>query len=87
MLKNYMEDVVENMLPTIIHEYKDICKCEKCIEDIKAIALNGLKPAYTVTDKGHMYNKINELKSQFNIDVINEITKAVGIVSKNSKHE
>ena len=87
MLKNHMEDVVEHVLPTIIHEYNDICKCDKCMDDIKAIALNNLKPAYIVTDKGNAYTKVNELISQFNVDVMNEITKAVEIVSKNSKHE
>jgi len=86
MLKNYMEDVVDKVLPNILAEYKEMCKCEKCIEDIKALTLNNLKPAYVVTEKGNTYVKINELVSQFNVDVMNEITKAVEVVSKNAQH-
>lgn len=86
MIKNYMETVVENWLPKILKEYKEICSCERCQEDIKAIALNGLKPHYIATHKGEVYSKLNELETQFRTDAIREITKAIEIVSKNPKH-
>ncbi len=38
MLKNYMEDVVDSFLPHMLKQYPEICRCELCVEDIKAIA-------------------------------------------------
>lgn len=87
MLKNYMEVVVENYLPDILKEYEGICKCESCIEDIKAIVLNNLKPMYVVSDKGCLYTKVNELMIQFKTDVIKEITSGIEKVSKNPHHQ
>lgn len=86
MLRNYMEDAINHLLPSVLENYSDICKCEKCILDIKAIALNGLKPMYTVTNDGSVYLKLNEMNNQFRIDIINGIMKAIEIVSKNPRH-
>ncbi|MDT8719467.1 late competence development ComFB family protein [Clostridium sp. 19966] len=86
MVRNYMEQVVAEALPAIISKYENICKCEKCIDDIKALALNNLKPLYIATEKGAMYSKIKKLQLQFSVDVINEITRAIEIVSKNPVH-
>lgn len=86
MVKNYMEIMVDNLLPTVIDKYIDICTCEKCIEDIKAIALNNLKPTYVVSEEGNVFVKTNELNIQFKADVLGALTKAIEIVSKNPKH-
>lgn len=86
MLKNYMEIVIDQALPAILKKYNNICTCDRCIEDIKAIALNKFMPLYVVTEKGVVYSKINQLNIQFDTDVISEITKAVEIVSKNPRH-
>lgn len=87
MLKNHMEDILDHFLPSIIAEYNDICKCEKCLEDIKAIVLNNLKPLYSATEKGGIYLKINETDIQFRTDIINAIVAAIAIVSQNPKHK
>lgn len=86
MLKNYMEDAIDHLMPSVLKDYNGICKCEKCTLDIKALALNGLKPMYTVTNDGSVYLKVNELNNQFKVDIINEIIKAVEIVAKNPRH-
>ncbi len=77
---------MENLLPTVLDKYSDICKCEKCIDDIKAITLNSLKPLYVVTEEGNIFAKTNELSIQFKADVLGALTKAIEIVSKNPKH-
>lgn len=87
MLVNYMEVIVDNLLPEILEEYQDICKCEKCIEDIKALTLNNLKPMYVVSDKGSMYVRINELKMHFKANVMKEMILSINTVSKNPHHE
>lgn len=86
MLKNYMEVVVEHIMPDILGRYNNICKCELCVADIKAIALNNLKPMYIATEKGNIYAKVNELKTQFMTDTITELMRAIEIVTKNPRH-
>lgn len=81
-----MEVVVEALMPIALAEQKNACTCSNCIEDIKAKALNELKPMYIVTEKGVMYAKLNELKTQFRADVIGEIVKAIQVVSNNPRH-
>lgn len=87
MLKNYMEVIVDIILPGVIDKYNNICKCSKCINDIKALALNSLQPHYVVTEKGQVYTKINELEIQFRADTIRAIVNAIEKVSRNSRHE
>lgn len=87
MIKNYMENIVDRLLPKILENYNDICKCPKCIDDIKAIALNNLPPKYISTERGLLYTKLNELSNKFNANVVKEIALAINIVSKNPSHK
>ncbi|QEK11745.1 competence protein ComFB [Crassaminicella thermophila] len=87
MPKNYMEDIVDHLLPSVLEKHTGICVCDKCIEDIKALTLNQLKPMYVVTDQGKAYAKINELSRQFQINVIQKIVESIRIVQNNIRHE
>lgn len=89
MLINYMEVIVDSQLREILKKYGSNlhCHCDKCIEDIKAIALNHLKPLYAASNAGILYSKLNELETQFNVDIISEIIQAMEIVSKNPRHD
>ncbi len=86
-LKNYMEDAVDHCLPNLLNAFPAICKCDKCTLDIKAMALNNLKPHYVVTWKGEIYTKIDETYIQFEADVLKALIDAITIVSKNPRHE
>ena len=86
MLKNYMEDVVDSFLPHMLKQYPEICTCELCVEDIKAIALNKLKPAYFETHEGLLFSKIDEMTTQHKADLTSELTRAIDIVGKNPRH-
>ncbi|MEG0773032.1 late competence development ComFB family protein [Clostridium sp.] len=86
MVKNYMEIAVEHLLPKLLQDYKHVCNCEKCLDDIRAIALNHLKPLYVVTEQGNLYAKVNEMEIQFSADVLKELINAIDKVSKNPKH-
>ena len=87
MLKNYMEIAVEIILADIMKKEKLKCKCEQCLNDIRAITLNNLKPMYVVTDKGIVYTKIKELNTQFRADIIRELTMAIKNVEDNPRHD
>lgn len=87
MLKNLMENIVDDVLPSVLKKYPEVCRCEKCIIDVKAIALNKLKPQYTVTQNGEVYIKAaNELNLQFKSDVTKELSQAIEIVRKSPRH-
>lgn len=86
MLKNHMEDLVNSHLPAVIKEYDHLRNCEKCQNDIKAIALNHLKPLYIMTDRGLVFTKLKELDQQFQSDIIQELVKAMNIVESNPNH-
>lgn len=51
MIKNLMEDEVFLSIKKISKPMDDLCKCEKCKNDIAAIALNNLTPKHVVTEK------------------------------------
>jgi len=85
-LKNYMEEVVFNRLEAILNGM-DICKCEKCVLDMAAIALNELPAKYVVTDKGVLFSKIDALQNQFEIGVTSAVIRATQIVQKSPLHD
>lgn len=57
-IKNYIEVIVDNLLIIILNEYNNICTCKRCIDDIKSIILNNIKPFYFATEKGSTYAKL-----------------------------
>jgi competence protein ComFB len=80
-----MEEVVWSALDDILKEI-NMCRCDRCRIDIVAKALNDLPPKYVVTQKGEIYSKIDNLKTQFEVDVIAAITKAAILVKRNPNH-
>jgi competence protein ComFB len=87
IFKNYMEEVVDSTMDEILARDEEICKCDRCKLDIKALALNHLPPKYVVTDIGYVYTKINELVSQFRADIAVAVTNAMKVVRKNPRHD
>lgn len=86
LLSNYMEEAVDGTMEEILAYHDDICTCERCKLDIKALALNHLPPN-VVTDKGYIYTKVNELEGQFKADIAVAVTNALKIIRKNPRHE
>ncbi|EXJ22513.1 hypothetical protein ADIAL_2099 [Alkalibacterium sp. AK22] len=86
MVENYMESLVDRLLPSLVEENKHILACQKCQDDVKAIALNNLKPVYVVTDKGSLYAKTKEFDPQFQVDVQKEIIQAIDKVMSHPQH-
>lgn len=85
-LKNYMENLVEQTFDTATNDL-GVCKCKKCKLDIMAIALNSLKPRYSVTRRGAVYVKISMLEQQYTTDVLAAIIRASMIVKDCDHHE
>lgn len=82
-----MESLVEEALDNFLKDQNNICKCDRCIMDMKAKALNKLPAHYVATDRGYIYGKIEKMRTQFNVDVLKAVVEAVEIVSKNRRHD
>jgi competence protein ComFB len=82
-----MEEAVDTTIEEILAHRDDVCKCDRCKMDIKALALNHLPPKYVVTDKGYVYTKVNELVNQFKADITVAVTNALKIIRDNPRHD
>jgi len=81
-----MEDVVQYLLPDVLKRYPEVCKCQQCMSDIKALALNNLPPKYVATPLGEVYSRVNELSTQFEADALKTLIEAIEKVSKHPRH-
>lgn len=62
------------------------CECQRCIEDVMAIALNHLSVRYVSTDEGIAYVKAQYFDQQLQSDVLRELAFAAATVSKSPRH-
>lgn len=90
MVKNYAEVIVERTLENLLRnnpEYANVCKCEKCLDDINAKALNNIRPFYVTGKLGEVYYEYNMLDCQNKANIVIEVAKAIVQVSSNVKHD
>lgn len=85
MLVNVNEEIVKQRIEILLKDY-DCCKCEKCVNDMMALALNNVKPAYVNTNEGVLFKRIDSTKLQHSTDLDIEIIKAIELVKRNPKH-
>lgn len=86
MITNYMEHLVDECLSELFEnnpDYENVCKSEKCIDDIKAKALNNLPPLYYTRKQGEAHGEYYGFDFQNKADIISEIVKAIKIIEKN----
>ena len=65
----------------------DCCACGRCVNDIRALALNSLPPKYVATRKGQLYSKVDTLRNQFSVDILTALTKAAAVVKEHPRHD
>ena len=85
-IRNYMEDMVMAKLPQVMKQM-DVCTCERCRLDILAYVLNKMPPKYVVTVKGSLYAKLSLLQSQFDVDILTNLTTAATLVKEKPNHD
>ncbi len=85
-LKNYMEDVVVKLADQYIKE-TNMCNCEKCRNDVMALALNQLPAAYFVTKKGELFTALDAIYLQNQINAKVAVMRSIGLVRKNPRHD
>lgn len=84
ILYNITENLVLSKLDATLKKM-NCCRCDRCKEDIVAIALNSLKPMYVVGTKDTINKKIQDSKDNSS-EVTTEVLKAVLVVRKNPRH-
>lgn len=82
---NVMETFVDDQILTLMDSL-DCCKCEKCMADIAASALNNLPPKYVSSTEGRLYTKLDAIRQQYYAEIITEVMNAAERVKENPKH-
>lgn len=84
---NVMEQLVSSKLEERLAK-TDCCKCEKCIDDMMAIALNRLPSKYVSTPRGELFSRVgSSLEKQSTLDIEFAVVSAIEFVSNHPHHE
>jgi len=67
-------------------ENAEICKCEECVLDMAALALNNISPMYRVSLMGTLYAHSLQ-DTDYAKQVRKVVREAVGKVAKNPSHD
>ena len=86
-LKNYMEDLVWERLDEVMSSQPEMCRCERCRYDVASLALNFLPSRYVVTATGETYTRVKSLETQFIVDIISAISRAMVVVQAKPRHQ
>ena len=85
-IHNVMEEVVRDVLFTHKSQLHLTCACERCLDDIMAIALNLLPARYIVNKKYSPYIRAShETDRQGATNILRTVTQAASIVSKSPR--
>jgi len=87
-LKNEAENLVINELGRQLDEYKEtVCRCNECIVDMAAVALNNVKPLYRVSILGTLYAANAMDEENYASEIRQAVSKAINKVHSNPGHE
>ena len=84
-LVNMMERFVDERLNDLL-DTESCCKCERCVEDMKAIALNKLPEKYVSSHNGELFSKVNSTIRQNAVDINIAVAFAIDCVAKKPSH-
>ncbi len=84
-LVNVMEQIVDEKLSQML-EGEACCKCARCVEDMKALALNRLPAKYVSTNSGELFTKLSATVRQSSVDINVAVAEAIALVAKHPSH-
>lgn len=88
LLINEAEKLVQTELGRQLESYPDpICKCNECVLDMAAMALNTVKPLYRVSLLGTIYASRAMDEKEYATSLREAVFKAIERVRKNPAHE
>ena len=87
-LKNEAENLVINELEHQLEDYPETtCRCNECVLDMAAIALNAVKPLYRVSLLGTLYTAHAMDEETYASSVQDAVSFAIEKVIKNPGHD
>ncbi|MDR2471462.1 MAG: late competence development ComFB family protein [Treponema sp.] len=88
MLKNESEKLVVTELGRQLETHKEpLCRCETCVVDMAAMALNAVKPLYRVSLLGTQYAAQAMSETGYAASLKSAVAKAIEQVRKNPAHD
>jgi competence protein ComFB len=88
LLKNEAEVlVIREMDRQLKMGHENMCRCNECIVDIAAIALNSVKPLYRFSLLGTLYASQAMTEQSYADSVKQAVLQAIKKVSKNPAHD
>lgn len=83
--KNIMEEITRNIILEYLPLLNLPCTCERCQNDILALALNQIPPCYVVKEENAVYVRAKLLEKQDLTNILSAVSKAALIVSENRR--
>jgi competence protein ComFB len=88
LLENEAEQLVLRELEKQLETKKgDICRCNECIVDMAAVALNSIKPLYRFSLLGTLYAAQAMNEQSYAASVQKAVTMAIDKVGANPAHD
>jgi competence protein ComFB len=88
LLKNEAETLVQHELGRQLDAHRGpICRCNECVLDMAAMALNSVKPLYRVSLLGTLYAAQAMNEKTYADTVQAAVSKAIEKVRKNPSHD
>lgn len=82
---NVTELIVVERLNKILED-SDCCKCEICMNDMIAYALNRLRNIYVNTSKGELITRAKASELQNSIDIDVAVMQAIQVIKNKKNH-
>jgi competence protein ComFB len=88
LLKNEAEQLVYSELEMqLANAGDDICRCNDCVMDMAAMALNNVKPLYRFSILGTLYAAQAKSDQAYADNVQQQVAQAIAKVSANPSHD
>jgi len=84
LLVNEKERYVLNELETQLRVRTEVCRCQECVLDMVALALNHTKPVYRVTLLGSIYARAED--DEVHQEIVAAVQSAVEKIYANPSH-
>ncbi|HEY8393151.1 MAG TPA: late competence development ComFB family protein [Capillibacterium sp.] len=85
-MKNYMEDVINEVFDDLLAKNSDFCRCERCRKDVLAIALGKIKGSYAVSPEGEIFARVEQVDRQVRADALLAVMEAMRKVAAKPRH-
>lgn len=89
MIKNYMEQLVNEVINDLVKSKGEnffCCNCSSCIDKIRVYTLNQITPFYVTSKTGEVYGTFSNKAVQKKADILSYVLKANEIVSNKKNH-